>query len=119
MPSMSTPTFQIQGCAGGKASVHILRVTGAITHSTAPAFLQAVTAATATPSLIVDLSQVPSVDSMAIGALVRAYTSCNKSGRKLTLVGLNQRVRNVLRLTGVDSLFDTYDSISEAESALS
>ena len=55
---------------------------------------------------------------MAIGALVRAYVFCNKSGRKLMLVGMNHRVRNVLHLTGVDSLFDTYASIAEAESAL-
>ena len=116
---MSTPIFQIQGFAGGNASVHILRVTGAITHSTAAAFQQAVSGAAVTPRLIIDLSEVPSVDSMAIGALVRAYVFCNKSGRRLTLVGLNQRVRNVLRLTGVDSLFEMYASIPEAESARS
>jgi len=114
---MSTRTFQITGRAGANASAHILCVTGPITHSTAPALQEAVRAAAAS-SLIIDLSEVPSVDSMAIGALVRAYVFCNKSGRKLMLVGMNHRVRNVLHLTGVDSLFDTYASIAEAESAL-
>lgn len=56
---------------------------------------------------------------MAVGALVRAYVSCSKSGRKLAFVGLNHRVRNVLQIVGVDPLFDTYPTISEAESALS
>lgn len=56
---------------------------------------------------------------MAIGALVRAYVACNKAGRKLALVGLNHRVANVLRLTGVDSLFATYSDVAEAESVLS
>jgi len=117
MPAMSTRGFQITGRAGATASALILCVTGPITHSTAPALQEAVRAATSM-SLIIDLSEVPSVDSMAIGALVRAYVFCNKSGRKLMLVGMNHRVRNVLRLTGVDSLFDTYATIPEAESAL-
>jgi anti-sigma B factor antagonist len=119
MARMSAPAFQITGHAGTSARAHVMRVRGAITHSTAPAFQEAVHAAAASLSLIVDLSEVPSVDSTAIGGLVRAYVFCNKSGRKLVLVGVNHRVQNVLRLTGVDSLFDTYPSIAEAESALS
>lgn len=112
-------SFQITGHAGAKASTHILRVTGALTYSAAPALQEAVCAGAHLPTVIIDLSEVPSLDSMAIGALVRAYVFCNKSGRKLLLVGMNHRVRNVLRLTGVDSLFDTYTSIAEAESAVS
>jgi anti-anti-sigma factor len=55
---------------------------------------------------------------MAVGALVRAFVSCHKTGRKLALVGLNHRVHNVLHLTGIAPLFDTYDSISAAEAGL-
>jgi anti-sigma B factor antagonist len=116
MPAMSTPGFQIREHAGGNARAHVLRLAGALTYSAAPALQEAVKAA-ALPVVIIDLSEVPSVDSMAIGALVRAYVFCNKSGRKLLLVGLNHRVRNVLRLTGVDSLFESYATITEAESA--
>ncbi len=115
---MSAESFQVVGRPGADASVHILSVKGALTNSTSPAFNQAVRA-TAARGLIIDLSEVPSIDSMAIGALVRVFVSCNKSGRKLALVGANQRVRNVLQITGVDPLFDTYPTIVEAESALS
>jgi anti-anti-sigma factor len=118
MPRMAAPAFQVVGRAGSNARLHILRVSGAITHAGAPAFQGAVAAAGPSTDLIIDMSEVPSVDSMAIGALVRAYAFCNKAGRKFTLVGLNHRVANVLRLTGVDSLFDTYASIPDAESAL-
>jgi len=55
---------------------------------------------------------------MAVGALVRAFVSCHKSGRKLALVGLNHRVHNVLHLTGIAPLFDTYATVSEAEAGL-
>jgi anti-sigma B factor antagonist len=116
---MATPAFRVSGRAGSSAHIHVLYVTGAITHTTAPAFQDAVTATDRTSSLILDMTEVPAVDSMAIGALVRAYVFCNKAGRKLALVGLNHRVANVLRLTGVDSLFDTYTTMAQAESALS
>jgi anti-sigma B factor antagonist len=116
---MPAPAFQVTERVGRNATAHVLHVTGALTYSAAPAFQEAVRAAATVPFVIIDLSEVPSIDSMSIGALVRAYVSCNKSGRKLLLVGVNYRVRNILRLTGVDSLFDTYSTVSEAESTLS
>jgi anti-sigma B factor antagonist len=118
MSPMSADAFQVAGREGAIAGVHILSVRGAVTHATSPAFQEAVRAVVA-PAMIIDLTEVPSVDSMAIGALVRVFVACNKSGRKLALVGLNHRVKNVLQLTGVDALFDAYPTVSEAESALS
>jgi len=109
--------FQVTGRAGANGSVHVVSVRGCITHSTSSAFHEAVQAVT-TPRLILDLSEVPTFDSMAIGALVRVYVSCNKCGRKLALVGLNRQLQNVLRITGVEALFESYPSIAEAESAL-
>ena len=117
MPAMPDQPFQVAARAGANANVGIVSVTGPLTVATSPAFQEAARAV-ASPSLIVDLSEVPWLDSMAIGALVRVYASCSKAGRRLALVGLNHRVANVLRLTGVDALFDTYSSITEAESAL-
>ena len=101
----------------GRAGQNVLTVTGAITTTSAPAFQEAVAAANA-PHLIIDMTAVPSIDSMAIGALVRVFVSCNKSGRKLALVGLNHRVQNTLRITGVEALFDTYATLPEAEAGL-
>jgi anti-sigma B factor antagonist len=72
----------------------------------------------AAPRLIVDLSEVPMMDSVAIGALVRAFVSCHKSGRKLALVGMNHRVQNVLHITGIAPLFDSYATVAQAEEAL-
>jgi anti-sigma B factor antagonist len=118
MPRMSTGSFQITGRSGTNANIHILSAKGAITHASSSALQEAVNAAPAR-GVIIDLTEVPSVDSMAVGALVRVYVSCTKAGRKLAFVGLNHRVRNVLQIVGVDPLFDTYPTIPEAESALS
>jgi anti-sigma B factor antagonist len=117
MSRMPSESLSVTEHAGSKAGVQILRVKGALTHISSSAFQEAVSAATA-PCLILDLSEVPSVDSMAVGALVRAFVSCNKAGRKLAFVGLNHRIKNVLQLTGVDPLFDTYATIAQAEAAL-
>jgi anti-anti-sigma factor len=117
MRGMPTQGFQVAGRAGSADTVHILTVTGAISSLTSPTFHDAVRATTA-PCLIIDLTDVPSIDSMALGTLVQAYVSCHKSGRKLALVGLSHRVRNVLQLSGIAPLFETYASVAEAEQAL-
>ena len=117
MRRMSAQPFEILQRPGSLATVQILAVKGAITSTTAPQFQEAMAAATA-PRLIIDLTEAPSLDSMAIGTLVRAYVSCQKAGRKLVLVGLNYRVKNILQITGVDPLFETYASISEAQASV-
>jgi anti-sigma B factor antagonist len=117
MRAMSTQPVQVSQRPGSLATVQIISVKGSITFSTAPQFQEALTGATA-PRLIVDLSETTSLDSMAVGTLVRAYVSCQKAGRKLVLVGLNYRVKNILQITGVDPLFEIYPSITEAQAAL-
>ena len=118
MPRMSPEAFQVVSRPGSSGNVQILHVKGAVTHSSSAALQDAV-AAVSSPRLIIDLSEVPSLDSMAVGALVRVFVSCQKSGRKLAFVGLNHRVRNVLQITGVDPLFDIYPAVAEAEAGLS
>ncbi len=110
------PEIQIAKHAGSKPGIEILSVKGPLNHASSPIFQDAV-AAVASPRLIVDLTEMPSVDSMAVGALVRAFVSCNKSGRKLAFVGMNHRVKNVLEITGVAPLFETFATIPEAEGA--
>jgi anti-sigma B factor antagonist len=114
---MAPEAFDVGRHTGSNPDVHVLTVKGAITYASSPAFHDAIAATTA-PRLIIDLSAVPAVDSMAVGALVRTFVSCHRAGRKLALVGLNHRVRNVLEITGVDPLFDTYATLAEAEAAL-
>jgi anti-sigma B factor antagonist len=117
MRAMSSEPFYVRGRPGSKEGVHILAPSGAISFASGPAFREALDAATA-PFLILDLTEVPSIDSVAVGVLVRTFVSCHKSGRRLALVGLAHRVRNVLQLTGIDPLFETYATVAEAESAL-
>lgn len=69
------------------------------------------------PSMILDLTDVPYIDSAGIGALVGAYVTHEKQGRKLALVGVTQRVRNTMQVTRVEQFFRFFGTMAEAQSA--
>jgi anti-sigma B factor antagonist len=117
MRAMTHEPFRVVPSDGTRPGQKILSLKGALTSTSSPVFIEALHGVES-PSLIIDMTDVPSMDSLAIGALVRAFVSCHKSGRKLGLVGLNHRVHNVLQLTGVAPLFETFTTVAEAEAAL-
>jgi len=114
---MSPGVTTVEGRAGDRAGQHILRVTGPVTLGAVSAFEEALRAVTG-PALIIDLTEVPYIDSAALGALVHAYVSCRKAGRRLALVGASHRVKAVMQLTRVDLLFTSFETLGEAEQAL-
>jgi anti-anti-sigma regulatory factor len=50
---------------------------------------------------------------------VSAYTSCQKSGRRMILTGVNDRVAKLFEITRVEQLFLMFSNLSEAIDALS
>ncbi len=94
----------------------ILTLTGALTISNLFEF-QSRVRSNALPHLIVDLTNVPYLDSAGIGALVGAYVTHNKDGRSLALVGVNDRVRTTLAVTHVEQFFRSYKTIESALAA--
>jgi anti-sigma B factor antagonist len=64
--------------------------------------------------VILDLSGVPYVDSTALGALVAAYVSLQKAGRRVVLSGVSERVLRMLKITRVESLFLTFPTLEDA-----
>lgn len=63
-------------------------------------------------SLVLDVSQVPYVDSAGVGALVGAYVRLQKDHHTISLVGTNERVRNTLKVTQVETFFQYADSLA-------
>jgi anti-sigma B factor antagonist len=55
--------------------------------------------------VVLDLTELDSVDSMGLGTLVRLYASAKSAGSCLELVNLNKKVRDLLGLTNLLSLF--------------
>lgn len=64
--------------------------------------------------LIVDLSEVPFVDSTFLGALVVANRKIVASGGRLVLMGTNEPIFTLLGLTKLDKTFVSYETIDEA-----
>ena len=68
--------------------------------------------------LIFDLNGVSYMDSSLIGSLVNAHVHRTKNGRKMALAAVPDRVKQILAVTKVGSLFKFFPSVHEAEAAL-
>jgi anti-sigma B factor antagonist len=96
------------------AGQRILRLSGPILISNFFEF-QSLVRSSSAPALILDLSGVPYIDSAGIGALVGAYVTHQKNGRRLALVGVTERVRNSMQVTRVEQFFHFYDTVAAAQ----
>jgi anti-anti-sigma factor len=64
--------------------------------------------------LLLDLSQVPLIDSRGVSALVWARRLCSAAGCPLKLCSLGEQAKLVLKVTHLDSLFEIYPSVEAA-----
>jgi len=69
--------------------------------------------------LIVDLSKVSFFGSVFISFLLRCHLLVKKQGAELVLAGVSDRVRELLRLTSLDTLWALYATREEAVDSLS
>jgi anti-sigma B factor antagonist len=66
--------------------------------------------------LIIDMTAVPYMDSAGLGVIMNYFVSAQGGGRKLLLVGVNDRVKALLEMTKVDSVLRLCESVQVAES---
>ena len=59
----------------------------------------------ATKRIVLDLSDVSRMDSMGLGTLVGLYTSARAAGCELQLLNIGKRIRELLGLTNLLSVF--------------
>ena len=76
--------------------------------------LQSMVRADTSDLLILDLADMPYIDSAGIGCLVGAHVSRENSGRKMVLVGANDRLLTSLKVTKVDNLFSFAPTVEQA-----
>jgi anti-sigma B factor antagonist len=67
---------------------------------------------------VLNLAAVSYIDSSGLGELVWAYTSVRSKGGDVKLLSLTTKVKDLLQLTKLLTVFDTYDSESRAIGAL-
>ena len=64
--------------------------------------------------ILLDLSQVTTIDSSGIGELVGSYTTVTNRGGKLKLLHLPAKLNELLHVTQLITVFEVYDSEQEA-----
>src|SRR5947207_29851 len=64
--------------------------------------------------LIANLAKVSYMDSAGLGELVQAYTTVSRQGGSLKLVGVTTRLNDLLVITKLATVFDSYESEAEA-----
>jgi anti-anti-sigma factor len=67
--------------------------------------------------LILDLTNVPYMDSAGLGVLMNYYVSAQNNHREFLIAGANERVQALLEMTKVDQILKTYPSVESAEAA--
>jgi anti-sigma B factor antagonist len=63
---------------------------------------------TGTAQVLLNLTEVPIIDSMGIGEIVRAYNKVRDAGGTLKLVGLTDRVYGALKITQLLELIESF-----------
>lgn len=67
--------------------------------------------------LILDLSDVSYMDSAGVGELVSVFTSVKNRGGSLKLSCLTKKIKDLLTITQLMTIFDTYETTPEAISS--
>lgn len=98
--------------------LEVLELNGPLTAANAPVFQNAMRREDPAETLILDLTDVPYIDSAGLGLLVTAYVTRQKTGRKMVLSGINARVQKLFDVTRVASLFLIFSTPEEAIAAL-
>jgi anti-sigma B factor antagonist len=110
---MAGKDFNLQAATLANGRTHVIEMRGPLTLSGVTLLREAVHLSTE-PQLVLLMPDVPYVDSSGAGALVNVYVSCQRRGRKLGIVGVSPRVRDLMRITMVERLFSFYDSVDRA-----
>jgi anti-sigma B factor antagonist len=64
--------------------------------------------------VLLNLAGVKYIDSSGIGELIANYTTVSRQGGQLKLLNLTDRIQNLLVITKLLTVFDSYDDEAEA-----
>jgi anti-sigma B factor antagonist len=65
-------------------------------------------------NILFNLAQVSYVDSAGLGAIVSAYTTVTREGGALKLANVTKKLQDLLSITKLLTVFETFDSEDEA-----
>jgi len=111
------PDFTMDWTDGKLEGERILKLTGPFTLSAVFDF-QDIIRVHHHPITIIDLTDVPYMDSAALGSLLGLHVSCQKDKRLYGLIGVSDRLQTLFRMAGVRGILTVFGSLAEAEAGL-
>ncbi|MDA8018799.1 MAG: STAS domain-containing protein [Thermoanaerobaculia bacterium] len=69
--------------------------------------------------ILLDLENVTTVDSSGVGEMVSAYTTVTNREGQLKIVNLPSKVADILQMTQLIQVFDSFDNLQEAVDSFS
>ena len=64
--------------------------------------------------IVLNLAEVPYIDSAGLGEIVRTYTTVSRQGGSLKLLNLTKRITDLLAITKLLTVFETFESENDA-----
>jgi anti-sigma B factor antagonist len=64
--------------------------------------------------ILLNLSEVSYIDSSGIGEMVSGFTTVTNNGGQLKLIGLSKRVKDLLQITKLYTVFEAFDDEATA-----
>lgn len=64
--------------------------------------------------VLLNFAEVPYLDSTGLGEVVRSYTSIKKAGGVVKIINLTNKVRDLLSVTKLITVFDTFENEDKA-----
>ena len=69
--------------------------------------------------IVLNLAEVPYIDSAGLGEIVRTYTTVSRQGGNLKLLSLTKRITDLLSITKLLTVVETFDSEDDAVQSFS
>jgi anti-sigma B factor antagonist len=69
--------------------------------------------------IVLNLADVPYIDSSGLGEIVRTYTTVSRQGGSMKLLNLTKRVNDLLAITKLLTVFETFDTEDDAVKSFS
>jgi len=64
--------------------------------------------------IVLNLAEVPYIDSAGLGEIVRTYTTISRQGGAMKLLNLTKRIEDLLSITKLLTVFETYENEADA-----
>jgi anti-anti-sigma factor len=95
----------------------LIKLTGPLTLRTLFEFQEAGRRDAARP-VIIDIAQVPYMDSAGLGAIISIFASCQRTSRGFAIIGVTDRIRTLFQVTHCDGMLPCFDSLEAADQSL-